>query len=97
MSTGSSPAWAVVLAAAALRSAYRPPPRFRVTAASPMGGVPSTGGAFQGLDVVLAATLPTTVALYLGGLSPVLVGAQWGATAITAAVLVGTAGRRRRA
>ena len=94
---GLVPAWAVVLAAAALRSAYRPPPRFRVTAASPMGGVPSTGGAFQGLDVVLAATLPTTVALYLGGLSPVLVGAQWGATAITAAVLVGTAGRRRRA
>jgi len=92
-----APAWAVVLAAAALRSAYRPPAAFRAPVASPMGGVPSTGGAFQGLDVVLVATLPTTIALHLGGLTPTLVATQWLTAALTAVIFASTAGRRRPA
>ena len=92
------PAWAVVLAAAAVRGAYRPAARWIAsTVVSPMGGVPPTGGLFKGLDVALVGTLPTAIALYTGSLSPTMIAGQvvWGAAII--AFLVGMSGRRKNA
>lgn len=61
------PAWALVLAAAAVRSAFRPPSRFlAASVTTPMGGVPSTGGLLQGIDVALLGTLPTAYAAIVG-------------------------------
>lgn len=90
-----APAWALVLAAAAVRSAYRPPPRHsRVAVASPMGGVPPATGMTQGLDVALIGTLPTALALYVGVVTPTLVAVQWALAAGLVAGLVAASGRR---
>ena len=91
------PPWALVLAVAALRSAYRPPPRSsRVPIASPMGSLPPTGGLFKGLDVALVGTLPTAVALFVGVMTPTLVAAQGALALVVVAVLVGVSGSRRQ-
>lgn len=83
-----APAWAAVLAAGAVRAAYRPP--FRVSAGSavttPMGGRPATAGLERGLDVALVGTLPTALALAVGAWSPVVVGLQ---LALAVAVVLG--------
>ena len=90
-------AWSVVLAAAAVRSAYRPPPSWSPTMVmSPMGGAPPTGGLFKGLDVALLGTIPTAVTLYVGVAAPTLVVAQWAVAAVVVAGLVAMSGRRRR-
>ena len=90
-----APAWVAVLGAAAVRSAYRPAPRWTATVVSPMGGVPPTGGLFKGLDVALIGTLPTAVALYTGTLSPMVIGVQAVWAAASVAVLVALSGRRK--
>lgn len=92
-----APAWALVVAAAAVRAAYRPAPRWTAsTVSSPMGGVPPTGGMFKGLDVALVGTLPTAVAAFLGGMPDALPNIQhlWALT--VAAVLAAASGRRRK-
>ncbi len=90
-----APAWALVLAAAAVRAAYRPPPKYRMPAVStPMGGVPPTTGMTQGVDVVLVGTLPTALALYVGVTTPILVAVQWGVALALVAALVAASGRR---
>lgn len=90
-----APVWAVVLAAAAVRSAYRPPPKFRQpVVSSPLGGAPPTTGMTQGVDVALLGTLPTALALYVGAMSPTLLAVQWGVAAAVLAVVVGVTGRR---
>lgn len=87
--------WAVVLATAAVRGAYRPPPTWsRVAVASPMGGAPPTGGLTKGVDVALVGTLPTAVALYVGSYPPLLVAAQWTMAAVLVAALVGLTARK---
>lgn len=64
-----APSWALVMAAAAVRAAYRPPSRYLAAQVStPMGGIPSTGGLLQGIDVAVAGTLPTAFVLLSGGL-----------------------------
>ncbi|WP_155859389.1 DUF6297 family protein [Cellulomonas sp. KRMCY2] len=89
--------WTLVLAVAALRSAYRPPPRAsRVPVASPMGSVPPTGGLFHGLDVALVGTLPTAIALYVGVVSSTLVTAQLVMAGLVVAVLVGVSGTKKQ-
>lgn len=71
-----APAWALALAAGAIRAAYRPPPKApRMQVSSPMGGVPYTAGLLTGPDVAFAATLPTAIGL-LVGLSPTVLGLQ---------------------
>ncbi|KGM11315.1 DUF6297 family protein, partial [Cellulomonas carbonis] len=73
-----APAWALALAAATVRGAYRPPPRFsELMVVTPMGGVPTTAGTTHGPDVALLATLPTAVALLAGTWTAPLVVAQW--------------------
>ncbi|MBX9245886.1 hypothetical protein ICW40_13845, partial [Actinotalea ferrariae] len=92
-----APAWALVLAAAAVRAAYRPPPKHRqVVVSSPMGGVPPTTGMTQGVDVALAGTLPTALALYVGEAGPTLVLVQHGLALALVASLVAASGRRPR-
>lgn len=89
------PAWALVLAAGAVRSAYRPAPLPRRTAViSPMGGVPSTGGMFKGLDVALVGTLPTALILQIDSMSTPLVTAQWVVSVAVVAIMAAVAGRR---
>ena len=92
------PAWAAVLAAAAVRSAYRPAPRWTASSVvSPMGGVPPTGGLFKGLDVALVGTLPTAVVLYSGSLSLTALVVQALVAAVIVAFLVAMSGRRKNA
>lgn len=92
-----APPWAAVLAAAAVRGAYRPPPRWVAsTLASPMGGVPPTGGLFKGLDVALVGTLPTAITLYIGRLTEPLVIAQWVLAAVVVTFLVLMTGRAKK-
>lgn len=72
-----APSWALVLAAGALRSAFRPVPTYRFAAvATPMGGVPQLGTTLHGVDLVLLATVPTAAALHLGVVAPALVAVQ---------------------
>ena len=82
------PAWAAILAAGAVRAAYRPPFRVRASSAvtTPMGGRPETAGLERGLDVVLVGTLPTLLALAVDAWSPVVVGLQ---AAFAVAVVLG--------
>ena len=97
-----APAWAVVLAAAAVRSGYRPDETYVTRAvATPVGSAPPVAGFTKGVDVVLAGTLPTAVGLVLGRLPDAVLVAQ----AVVAAVVVATClavvgqdltGRRRR-
>lgn len=92
-----APPWAVVLAAAAVRGAYRPPPRWVASSVtSPMGGMPPTGGLFKGLDVALVGTLPTAITLYVGHLSETLVVAQWLLAATVVTFLVLMSGRAKK-
>lgn len=91
-----APAWALALAAATVRAAYRPPPRFsELMVATPMGGVPTTAGTAHGPDVALVATLPTAVALLAGTWTVPLVVAQWLLTAGAVAVATRTHRRSR--
>lgn len=90
-----APAWALVLATAAVRSAYRPAPVPRRTAVmSPMGGVPDTGGMFKGLDVALVGTLPTALILQIDTMSTALVTAQWVVSLVVVGIMAAVAGRR---
>ncbi|MCU1431026.1 MAG: hypothetical protein JWP95_131 [Actinotalea sp.] len=87
--------WALVLAAAAVRSAYRPQPNWaRTPVATAMGSAPPTAGLSKGVDVVLVGTLPTAVALYVGALTPTLVVGQWVVAALVLVLLVGMSGRK---
>ncbi|NCT92100.1 hypothetical protein GXB85_14225 [Cellulomonas sp. APG4] len=93
-----APAWALALAAGAIRAAYRPPPKApRMPVSSPMGGVPYTAGLLVGIDVALAATLPTAIGL-LVGLSPTVLGLQavFAVAAAVGVVLSAPSARPRR-
>lgn len=93
-----APAWALVLATAAVRSAYRPAPLpKRAAVVSPMGGVPNTGGMFKGLDVALVGTLPTALILQIDTMATALVTAQWVVSLVVVGIMGAVAGRRRRA
>lgn len=88
------PAWAVVMAAAAVRAAFRPPSRFlAATVSTPMGGVPSTGGLLQGVDVAVAGTLPTAFALLVGRPPAVVAAVQAVVAALTVVGVVRYVGR----
>lgn len=79
------PAWAVVLAAGALRSSFRPVPKFRTVAiSSPMGGVPQPGTSLHGVDLVLLMTLPTGLAAHQGGFTSTTLLAQSGLAVLAA-------------
>jgi hypothetical protein len=89
--------WSLVLAAAAVRSAYRPAPSWSsVPIATPMGGTPPSAGLFKGLDVALIGTLPTAVMLYVGALTPGLLLAQTVLALALVGVLIAASGRRPR-